>query len=166
MNQIEDNLSDGLSDGLSHRPSDRLSNGRFAPGNRAQTGPTGYKAGVVKALRKRWDADRVMDLLDDAYSLALEKRNVKGLTDLAELVLSYLLGKPEQAIQLSTEDSNSMLLTILADRTPLLPPRQGAIVQHQLGDSADLAFASRERLADRDGDGDMVDADVDVDVDA
>lgn len=161
MSQPEDDLSTGLT----HRPSDRLSNGQFAPGNRAQTGPTGYKAGVVKALRLRWDADRVMELLDDAYSLALEKRNVKGLTDLAELVLSYLLGKPEQAIQLSTEDSNSTLLAILADRTPLLPPRQGAIVQRDAEASADLALASRGRLADSSSDDDdMVEAEIEVDM--
>jgi len=106
-----------------------------------------------------------MELLDDAYSLALEKRNVKGLTDLAELVLSYLLGKPEQAIQLSTEDSNSTLLAILADRTPLLPPRQGAIVQRDAEASADLALASRGRLADSSSDDDdMVEAEIEVDM--
>lgn len=159
MSQLEDDLSTGLT----HRPSDRLSNGQFAPGNRAQTGPTGYKAQIVRALRQRWDADRVLELLEDSYTLALEKRNVKGLTDLAELVLSYLLGKPEQSVQISTEDSNSMLMAILSDRTPLLPPRQGVIEAADtlaLGDSRGIALLSRESDGDDDGEGDGDDDDV------
>lgn len=108
-------------------------NGRFAPGNRLGS-PVGnaYKKQVLDALKQRWTPDKIVALLDDIDATATSTRSPKAKLALAELILGYVLGKPKQSLEVGTGDNTQLLAALLADRTPLLPPRQGIIEDDSL----------------------------------
>lgn len=114
--------------------------GKFAPGNKLAPGVGGsYKKAILTAIEERWDGPAIVALIDEAYAAAKSTRSSKGMIALAELVLGYILGKPKQALEIGTDDSRTLLAAILSDRTPLLPPRQGVIVDE--GDTLALPDA-------------------------
>lgn len=108
---------------------ERRADGTLMPGSALSTGGvgSGYKKAVLDALKAKWTPEKILELLDDIDKTATSTRSPKAKLALAELILSYVLGKPKQSLEVGTADSSQLLAALLSDRRPLLPPREGII---------------------------------------
>lgn len=114
-----------MADELTHRDE----NGRFLPGNPGSPGrkPRATEQEYLSELKQTFPPDVLAAKLKRALEMAEQQNSPRAMATVAELILSYTLGKPKQSLQVSSGDSAELLLALLSDRTPVLPPRQGVI---------------------------------------
>lgn len=115
-----------MSDDLTQRDE----RGRFLAGH-APTSPgrppRATEQEYLSELKQTFPPAELAAKLRRALEMAEAQNSPRAMATVAELILSYTLGKPRQSLQVSSGDNNELLLALLTDRTPLLPPRQGTI---------------------------------------
>lgn len=111
----------------------RRPDGTYMPGSGGFTGQSKrYTTEVRKALEARLPPDEVVRMWDEAWTVASTGRSAKTMVALLELAMAYTMGKPKQTLSVESADNTQLLAALLADRTPLLPPREGIIDGHEL----------------------------------
>lgn len=93
------------------------------PGRKTRATEQAYLA----ELKETFPPAELAQKLKRALELAEAQNSPRAMATVTELILSYTLGKPKQALQVSGGDNTALLAALLEDRTPLLPPRQGII---------------------------------------
>lgn len=102
--------------------------GRFVEGNPGGPGrkTRAQELAVLDAVKAEFTPAAIAQGLRDAYDLAKKQGSTRGMVAVLTLALEYTVGKPNQKITVNN-DATDFLAKLLEDRTPLLPPRQGAI---------------------------------------
>lgn len=104
----------------------RDENGRFAPGHRLG-GARRYTTDVKQAFEQLLPADQLVERWLEAWEAAKKHDAAKAMVTLLEFALGYTIGKPKQSLEVGTSDNSQLLAALLADRRPLLPPREGIV---------------------------------------
>lgn len=98
--------------------------GRLLPGHHSPgpgRPPRSVEAAYLQAIKDSLPPDEVAATIREALQLARDTRSWRGLLEVVSFAVSYGAGKPLQKVV--TADSNlDMLLAVLQDDSPLLPP--------------------------------------------
>ena len=68
-----------------------------------------YRENLLVALAEEYPVESVVDLLGTAIDLSIESKSWKGVVKVAEILLSYSLGRPRQVTQSTSLDINELL---------------------------------------------------------
>ena len=68
-----------------------------------------YRENLSTALAAEYPVEAVVDLLGTAIDLSIESKSWKGVVKVAEILLSYSLGRPKQVTQSTSLDINELL---------------------------------------------------------
>lgn len=102
----------------------RDSRGRLLPGARVPgvgRKSKAYEQSVVDALKASLPPEKLQYWVDKALEIAIAQQSTRGIVAVLQFAMDYGIGKPRQAINVTTSKADEIMDMIQHDDTPLLP---------------------------------------------
>jgi len=99
---------------------ERKPNGQFRPGHTGGPGrpKKAQELAILDTIKADWPPERLAEALNNAMQMAEETRSWRGILSVAELVLSYGIGKPTQKVNVTNGSLETLLAMLAEDDAP------------------------------------------------